>query len=207
MAGEIAAFDFEAEAMAQQAVNAAKADGIAQAGVQHPEQIAVRWRVVVLAVAPETGDAVVRGKEPLGQFMRIHAAFFGKGFLRQCVEALCQISGLGLPAIQESRKLAQALFKLRVRPLHPAPAHPGFFEFEPSCGFEQLRHQPFLLRRQRRLQGLNVLRQLPAHAVELLPHRLPHDFRVVVEQFDEMAQVSTRRHLEVITRPERRRQS
>jgi hypothetical protein len=52
-----------------------------------------------------------------------------------------------------------------------------------------------------------VLWQLAAHAVELLLHCVTYDFRVVIEQFDEMAQVSTGRHLEVITRPERLTQS
>ncbi|MCX6853157.1 MAG: hypothetical protein NTY98_30060, partial [Verrucomicrobia bacterium] len=43
-----------------------------------------------------------------------------------------------------------------------------------------------------------LLRQLAAHAVKLLLYCVTHDFGVVIEQFDEMAQVSTGRHLVVI---------
>ncbi len=194
VAGEVAAFDFETETVAQQAVEAAEADGIAQAGVEHPEEVAVGGGVVVLGIAAEACDAALRGEEPLREFVRVHAALIGEGLLRQGIETFRKIGRLSPPAVEEGGDLAEAFFELGVRAVHPAPAHPGLLQFEPAGRFEHLGHKPLFIEGERRLQGFDVLRQLATHAVQLLPHGLANDFRVVVEQLDEVAQMRERGH-------------
>ena len=98
VAGAGAAADLDAETVAGGGGGAAEAERLAQAGVDDPVEVAVLRGVIILRVATVAGDAVLRGKEPFGELVRAHAAFFIKGLLRDGIELPREIARLGLPA-------------------------------------------------------------------------------------------------------------
>lgn len=134
--GEVAAFDVDAMAMADEAVEATEANGVAKAGVEDPEEVAVLMGVVVFAVATEADGVALFAEEPFGEFAGVHFAAFAKGFFGEGVEAGGEVGGADFPAGEESGELGEAFFELGGGGVEPTPTHPGVEEFIATDGVE-----------------------------------------------------------------------
>lgn len=112
VAGEVAAFDGEAVAVSDEAIEAAEADGVAETCVEHPEEVAVLVGVVVFAVAPEADWVAFFAEEPFGKLAGVHFAAVAKGFFGEGIEAGGEISSTDFPASEKGGELGEAFFKL-----------------------------------------------------------------------------------------------
>lgn len=176
VAGEVAAFDLKAEAMANEAIETAKADGVTETGIEHPKQVAVLVGVIVFVITAEADGIAHFSKEPFGQFAGVHFASIIKSFFCEGVEARGEIGGLHFPASEEGRDLGEAFFELSGGLIEPAPAHPRIEKFIAANGFEHARNQAIFFDGQWPIQFGHVQRQVFAHNGELFLHSAADHF-------------------------------